>query len=57
MDVSACSNVTEKKIANVAKLFIHSSLTVTGGTPETRAKVLISRSAQLIEQFVREGQT
>ena len=34
-----------------------SSLTVTGGTAETRTQLLHSRSAELIEKFMREGET
>lgn len=57
MNVSACSNITQEEIAKVQNLIMSSSLTVTGGTAETRAQLLNSRSAELIEQFMREGQT
>lgn len=57
MNISACSNITQEETANVRRMKMSSSLTVTGGTVGTRTQLLHSRSAELIEQFMREGET
>lgn len=57
LNVSACSNITQEEIANVSRMEMSSSLSVTGGTAETRTGLLYNRSAELIEQFMREGET
>ncbi|XP_029181532.2 DELTA-thalatoxin-Avl2a-like [Acropora millepora] len=57
MNVSACSNIAQKEIENVSHMEMSSSLSVTGGTAETRTQLLYNRSAELIEQFMREGET
>lgn len=57
MNLSVCSNITQEEIAYVHNLNIKSSLTVTGGTAKTNIQVVNSRSAEVIERFMREGQT
>ena len=57
LNVSACSNISREEIANVSRMEMNSSLTVTGGTAETRTQLLYNRSAELIEEFMREGET
>ena len=57
MNLSICSNITQEETAYVHNLNIKSSLTVTGGTAKTNIQVVNSRSAEVIERFMREGQT
>jgi hypothetical protein len=57
INVSVCANVTKEEISKVSHMEMTDTLTVTGGTPETRNKIIQSRSAELIEKFMEEGNT
>lgn len=55
--ISLCSNITKEEIEKVSSMEMSTSLTLSGGTVETRTQLLHNRSAELIEQFMREGET
>lgn len=57
LNISLCSDITEEEKERVKNMKMSSSLTVTGGTGKTRSQVQHNRSAELIEQFMQEGET
>ncbi|CAB3979653.1 Hypothetical predicted protein [Paramuricea clavata] len=55
VSVSACSSVSQEEINKISNERMTSSITVRGGTPATRQKILYDRSNEIILQFLKEG--
>ena len=57
LDVSACSNITSEEKETVKKMTMSDTLVLKGGTSETRAKLREKRSAEDIQEFMKEAET
>ncbi|XP_028398726.1 DELTA-alicitoxin-Pse2b-like [Dendronephthya gigantea] len=57
LGIDICGNITEEEKNRVSKLEMTTTLTVNGGTEETRNRLLTNRTEELIEQFLNEANT
>lgn len=55
LSLSACANVNKDDVKNISDAEMTSTITVRGGTIETRHKLLYDRSKELILKFLEEG--
>ena len=57
LNVEACSGVTKEDISKLYNRKMTTSITVRGGTVDTRNRLVYERSNDLLLQFLAEGQT
>ena len=57
VSISACSGVSKSEISRLSNSKMTTSITVKGGTVDTRNKVVYQRSEELILKFLNEGHT
>jgi hypothetical protein len=55
LSLSACAGLTKKDVMNITNAEMTSTITVRGGTLETRSKLLYERTKELILKFLEEG--
>ena len=57
LDVNACTDITSEEKESVKKMTMSDTLVLKGGTSETRAKLREKRSAEDIQEFMKEAET
>ena len=57
LNVNGCGNYSNQEIQRVSRLTMSNKLTLLGGTASTRSKLQQTRTPDLIEKFMQEGET